>query len=52
MCVCVCVTCVRPCWPAAAILGTVVMILPALPGVTILVVRMVIGLFAPAGGGA
>lgn len=47
----VCVTCVRPCWPAALILGTVVMILLPLPGVTILVVRRVIGLLAPVGGG-
>lgn len=46
----VCITCVTPCWPVAVILGTVVMIFPALPGVTTLVVRIVIGLLAPVGG--
>lgn len=47
MCVCVCITCVTPCWPPADTFGTVVRIFPAVPGVTILVVRMVIGLFPP-----
>lgn len=44
-----CVSC--PCCPAAAILGTVVMIFPAVPCVIILVVRMVMGLLEPGGGG-
>lgn len=44
-----CVSC--PCCPAAAILGTVVMIFPAVPCVTILVVRMVMGLLEPGGKG-
>lgn len=42
-------TCVSPCWPAAvASLGTAVMILPGVPVVITLVVRIVIGVFMPA----
>lgn len=45
-----CVSC--PCCPTAAILGTVVMIFPAVPCVIILVVRMVMGLLEPGGRGS
>ena len=44
-------TCVTPCWPVAVILGTAVMIFPAVPCVIILVVRIVMGLLEPGGWG-
>lgn len=42
------ITCVIPCWPAAVTsLGMAVIILPGVPEVIILVVRIVIGVFMP-----
>lgn len=41
-------TCVSPCWPAVASLGTAVMIFPGVPVVITFVVRIVIGVFMPA----
>lgn len=41
----------RPCWPAAPSFAPVVIIFPAVPAVTIFVVKIVIGLFPPTGEG-